>query len=144
MTVSLLDKAFGVSGLNQTAIKHVDDKIIIEAEMTHSGFSCPHCQGSKGIFRGKKTRVFHIPPVGSKKSFLSLKLHRVQCLSCGHLHWPTLSFMPGTKRMTYSFIHYALELLKFGTIKDVANHLGVGWDTVKEIHKDALQKKYEV
>jgi transposase len=51
--------------------------------------------------------------------------------------------MQGMKRMTRSFIRYALELLKFGTIKDVANHVGVGWDAIKEIHKEALEKKYD-
>jgi transposase len=51
--------------------------------------------------------------------------------------------MPGMKRMTRSFIQYALDLLKFGTIKDVADHIGVGWDAVKELHKEALEKKYE-
>jgi len=31
-----------------------------------------------------------------------------------------------------------LDLLKFGTIRAVAAYLGVGWDMVKEIHKDRL------
>jgi transposase len=51
--------------------------------------------------------------------------------------------MPGRKRMSHSFISYALELLKFGTIKDVADHLGVGWDLIKEIHLQELEVKYQ-
>lgn len=50
--------------------------------------------------------------------------------------------MPGTKRMTRSFIRMAGELLAFGTIKDVANFLGVGWDTIKRIHKEHLRNTY--
>ena len=87
-------------------------------------------------------RRFHLPPVGKKKCFLDLILHRVQCRGCHHLYWPALSFMPGTKRMTRSFIRYALDLLQFSTIKDVASHLGIGWDAVKGLHKEALEKKY--
>ena len=34
------------------------------------------------------------------------------------------------------------ELLAFGTIKDVAAFLGVGWDTIKRIHKAHLKNKY--
>jgi len=34
------------------------------------------------------------------------------------------------------------ELLAFGTIKDVADFLHVGWDTVKRIHKNYLRNKY--
>ena len=45
--------------------------------------------------------------------------------------------------MSRSFIIYALDLLKFGTIKDVADHLGVGWDAIKEIHTQELERKYE-
>jgi hypothetical protein len=48
--------------------------------------------------------------------------------------------MQGMKRMTRSFIRYALDLLQFGTIKDVANHVGMGWDAIKEIHKEALAR----
>jgi len=51
--------------------------------------------------------------------------------------------MPGMKRMTRSFIRYVLDLLKFGTIKGVANHVDLGWDAVKELHKEALEKKYD-
>jgi transposase len=51
--------------------------------------------------------------------------------------------MPGMKRMTRSFIRHILDLLSFGTIKDVAEHVGLGWDAVKELHQEALGKKYE-
>lgn len=45
--------------------------------------------------------------------------------------------------MTRSFIRYVLSLLKFGTIKDVAKHVGLGWDTVKGLHSELLEKKYD-
>jgi transposase len=51
--------------------------------------------------------------------------------------------MKGKKRMVRSFITHVLELLRFGTIKDTANHVGLGWDAVKELHKEALEKKYD-
>ena len=36
----------------------------------------------------------------------------------------------------------ALDLLRFGTIKDVANYLHVGWDVIKGIHKSKLKSLY--
>jgi len=45
--------------------------------------------------------------------------------------------------MTHAFIDHVLDLLKMGTISDVANHLGVSWDTVKDIHKTYLQERYK-
>jgi len=35
-----------------------------------------------------------------------------------------------------------LDLLKFATIKDVAGYLHVGWDLVKQIHKQKLAQLY--
>jgi transposase len=50
--------------------------------------------------------------------------------------------MDGNKRFTRSFGLTVLELLQFGTIKDVANYLNVGWDLVKGIHKQKLKAIY--
>jgi transposase len=35
-----------------------------------------------------------------------------------------------------------LDMLKFGTIRSVAEYLGVGWDLIKNIHKERLQVLY--
>ena len=51
--------------------------------------------------------------------------------------------MIGKHRYTRSFALTALDLLRFGTIKDVANYLRVGWDTIKQIHKSKLQSLYK-
>jgi len=143
MTTSLLYHAYGISGVEHKSTKYAESQVVIAAEMTHNSIYCPNCRHYKGIFRGKKIRRFHLPPFGSKKCFLDLTLHRVECHNCHHLYWPVLPFMPGMKRMTRSFIRYALDLLQFGTIKDVANHVGMGWDAIKEIHKEALERKYD-
>jgi transposase len=50
--------------------------------------------------------------------------------------------MNGKRRYTRSFALTALDLLRFGTIKDIANYLHVGWDLIKDIHKSKLQKLY--
>jgi len=38
---------------------------------------------------------------------------------------------------------YILELLKHSTIKDVADHLGMSWDTIKAIHAWALKQRFK-
>jgi len=40
---------------------------------------------------------------------------------------------------TRAFERYALELSKYMTIKDVAHHLGISWDVIKEIQKRHLR-----
>jgi transposase len=143
MTTSMLYHAYGIAGVKHTSTKYEGGQVVIAAEMTHNSIHCPKCRHYQGIFRGKTVRRLRLPPFGSKKCFLELTLHRVECRNCDHLYWPVLPFMQGMKRMTRSFIRYALDLLQFGTIKDVADHVGMGWDAIKEIHKEALEKKYD-
>jgi transposase len=45
--------------------------------------------------------------------------------------------------MTRVFAEYLVSMMKLGTIKSVAEFNGVSWDTVKDIHKEYLQKKYK-
>jgi len=50
--------------------------------------------------------------------------------------------MIGTHRFVRSFALTVLDMLKFGTIRSVAEFLGVGWDLVKNIHKERLRFFY--
>ncbi len=142
MSTSMLYHAFGVSGVKYRGAEYSHSQIVFRAEMTSQCLQCPKCSGLHFKHRGKRMRRFRMIPIGRKTCFLDVMLHRVQCRSCSHLYWPVLPFMPGEQRMTRSFIRMAEELLAFGTIKDVANFLGVGWDTIKRIHKNYLRSKY--
>jgi transposase len=51
-------------------------------------------------------------------------------------------FAQPRRTYTLAFQRYVLQLLRFGTIQDVARHLGVGWDLVKEIQKSDLQRRF--
>ncbi len=79
-------------------------------------------------------------PHGRIQSILQLQFHRLKCVECNKLWCPRLSFMDGKHRYTRSFALTAIDLLRFGTIKDVANYMRVGWDMIKEIHKPKLQR----
>ena len=54
-----------------------------------------------------------------------------------------IPFTHGEVSYTYRFSRYVLDLLRMGnTIKDVALHLHVGWNMVKDIHKRYLKSMY--
>ena len=53
-----------------------------------------------------------------------------------------VSFAEPRKSYTKAFARYVLELSASMTIRDVARHLGVGWDLVKQIQKDDLKKRF--
>jgi transposase len=53
-----------------------------------------------------------------------------------------LPLMDPYKRVTRRLAAYILELCRYMTIKEVAEHLALGWKTVKAIHKRHLQEKF--
>ncbi len=142
MSTSLLYHAFNIKGVEYRATKYVGNRIIFKAEMNNSLKKCPLCEKSHMIFKGQRTRSLHLPPVGRKRCLLEIVLHRLYCKSCGHLFWPNLQFMNGKKRYTRAFALTVLDLLRFSTIRAVADYLGVGWDLVKQIHKEKLAAMY--
>jgi transposase len=53
-----------------------------------------------------------------------------------------ISFADPRRTYTKAFERYALELSRSMTILDVARHLGVSWDVVKDIQKRDLSRRY--
>ena len=51
-------------------------------------------------------------------------------------------FADPRRSYTNAFERYALELSRRMTIRDVAKHLGVGWDMIKDIQKRDLSRRY--
>lgn len=143
MSTSVLYHTNGINDVQYKATRYEAGSVIFEAEMKKGGHLCTKCKNLHSHVKEHKRRRFRMVPFGNKPCFLSLLMHRFQCARCGHKWWPRLSFMVGKKRMTRSFIRHILDLMTFGTIKDVALFLGVSWDVVKDIHKEALKRVYK-
>ena len=47
------------------------------------------------------------------------------------------------KHWTKALGRYVVELFRHATVKDVARHLGMSWNTIKEIHLWALKIKFK-
>jgi hypothetical protein len=58
----------------------------------------------------------------------------VECLVGGVVRQVEIAFADPRRGYTRSFERYALELSRRMTIRDVASHLGVGWNVIKDIH----------
>ena len=142
MPRSILYHAFNLKGVAYRSTNFVGNTIILSVEMTNKFIKCPQCGGRHTTFKGQKTRLLKMGPFGRKQGLLQLHFHRLACVECCHIWWPRLSFMIGKHRYTRSFAMTALDLLRFGTIKDVANYLHVGWDVIKGIHKSKLKSLY--
>lgn len=144
MNDSLLYQAYGVTGYSYVSTEYKDNSISLHLKTIHpKRVICPHCGGSHVIKYGITKRTVHNLPFGSKPCNLSLQIQRYSCKDCGVVWQSDIPFTHGEVSYTYRFSRYVLDLLRMGnTVKDVALHLHVGWNMVKDIHKKYLRARY--
>lgn len=142
MSTSLLYHAFGVRGYTYSRTDFVDGVIRLGVEHAPDSLRCSAC-GSKDVRKaGTVVREFKSLPVGSKPVMIELPVQRLWCFDCCQTHQARLGFADERVSYTRSFERYALCLLRFSTIQDVARHLGVSWDLIKGIQKRNLSRRY--
>ena len=144
MNDSLLYQAYGVKDYSYAATEYKDNAIFLNLKtILPKRCVCPHCGSIHVIKYGIVSRVLHNLPFGSKPCYLSLRIQRLCCKDCGTVWQSEIPFTKGEVSYTYRFSRYVLDLLRMGnTIKDVAQHLRVGWNMVKDIHKKYLKSHY--
>jgi transposase len=77
-----------------------------------------------------------------RSSYVRLKIPRVYCSKCEKQRQINLGFAEEFCSYSKSFERRVQELCKLMTSNEVAKHLNVSWDVVKEIHKRYLAQKY--
>ena len=73
---------------------------------------------------------------------IHFEVPRVHCESCGLIRQVEIGFADERRSYTKAFERYALELSRLMTIQDVAKHLNVGWDLIKDIVKRDLSRRF--
>jgi transposase len=142
MSTSLLYHAFGVRDYRCVKTEYSKGAVTFMIERKSGVCPCSAC-GSENTWRqGSVTRRFHTLPIGSKAVTLVANIPRLFCRDCGQTRQATIGFAATRRSYTKSFERYVLELARHMTIKDVAEHLNVSWDVIKDIQKRYLQKKF--
>jgi len=142
MSTSLLYHPFGVREYLYLQTKFIAGTVVVIIERQPKTICCAAC-GSKNVIRqGSVTRQFHTLPIGNRPVTLLAKIPRVRCDDCGKIRQVKIGFADHRRTYTKSFERYVLELSRSMTIKDVANHLNVSWDIVKDIQKRNLNKHF--
>ena len=142
MSTSLLYHGWGVRGYQEVAIHFEEGMIGFRVEQDPDTYRCPGC-GSREVMRsGRVCRRFRSLPIGGRAVWIELPVQRLWCLNCCRVRQAKVGFADERRGYTHAFERYALELSRHMTIKDVAVHLGVGWDTVKDIQKRNLQRRF--
>ena len=142
MNPSLMYHALGVRGMCYTCTEYKKSSIYIGIRTPRQTLCCPNCRSRNVTKYGTLLRDIRAVPIGRKRIYLRVQVQRVHCKGCGQIAQEKLHFTTGKRSYTKQFARYVLSLLRISTIKDVAMHLGISWDTVKEIHKRYLHRKY--
>ncbi len=142
MSTSLLYHGFGIVGYHYVSQNFQGGQVTFRIEQPRERLRCADCGCDNVWVRGHQERTFRTVPIGSKPVSVTLEVARVWCPVCDTVRQVKVGFADPKKRYTRSFERYALELSRHMTIKDVATHLQVSWDTIKEIQAKNLQKRF--
>lgn len=142
MSTSLLYHGFGIRGYEYVRTRYQRGEVEFTIKQDPKSLTCPVCGSRDVICRGEIWRRFRTLPIGRKPIWIALPIQRVGCLVCGLLRQVRVGFAKPKRSYTKSFERYALELSRHMTIQDVARHLGVSWDVIKEIQKRYLKRRF--
>ena len=142
MSTSLLYHAFGIRGYEYTRTEYQGGEVTFTIRQEPGTFRCEAC-GSRDVRpKGRVPRRFRSLPIGGRATFVLLPIPRVECRACGATRQVEVPFAEARRSYTKSFERYALELSRRMTIRDVAHHLGVSWDVIKDLQKRDLSRRY--
>jgi transposase len=142
MSTSLLYHAFGIRGYEYVRTDYQDGEVIFTIQQDPHDCRCAICGSREVTSRGHVRRRFRSLPIGSRTTAVVLPIPRVECTACGMVRQVKVPFADPRRSDTKSFERYALELSRSMTIRDVAHHLDVGWDTIKDLQKRDLSRRY--
>jgi transposase len=142
MSTSLLYHAFAVRGYRHVKTEYVEGGVRFTITQRRESYRCAECGCHQVIGRGTTPRTFRTVPIGGRPVFFTFSVPRVECDACGSVRQVAIRFAAPRRTYTKSFERYALELSRLMTIQDVAVHLGVSWDVIKDIQKRDLQRRF--
>jgi transposase len=142
MSTSLLYHAFGLRGYDYVKTEYREGGVVFTIRRRPHTYRCPLCGSRQVAPRGRQERTFRAVPIGGKPVSVVLPIPRVECSVCQVVRQAPLDFADPRRSYTRAFERYALELSRMMTIQDVARHLQVGWDAIKDIQKRDLQRRY--
>jgi transposase len=116
--------------------------VVFTIDQDRATYRCPACGSAHVTRHGVSPRLFRTVPIGRTPVRLFFAVPRVACRACGVVRQVAVAFADPRRSYTRAFERYALHLCQRMTIEDVAQHLGVGWDTIKDMLKRSLQRRF--
>ena len=142
MSTGLIYHAFGLQGYRYRSSHFQEGCVTFTIEQPRQRLRCAVCGSADVWAQGGQERTFRTLPIGQRPTFLRFAVPRVLCFACGHVRQVKVAFAEPRRSYTRAFERYALELSRHMTIQDVAQLLGVGWDTIKDIQARHLRRRF--
>jgi len=103
---------------------------------------CYKCKKKAVTTYQKVYRAVRDLNIGNTVIFLNLLYRKVVCAECRCVRTEYFDFVEPYLRVTKRLAQCIHELCKVMTVKEVAEHFGLDWKTVKEIDKKFLEEEF--
>jgi transposase len=103
---------------------------------------CHHCGSASRQIHSWEERPVRDLNFGTARVWLQCQYRKVFCPQCQRIMNEDLGLFVPYQRVSKRLALYIHELCKVLTVKDVADHLGLNWKTVKRVDKLFLEEKY--
>lgn len=145
MTTSCLYHTQGIVGYKYQKTERIGKTEIYYLHSTAKFLSCPRCRSANTtLVKTGKSRDIRGVFIGFKKVLLRMFTRRIVCRQCKASVQEPIAFCAGA-HVGYSkwLAHFVLALRRTMSIRDVAHFTGLHWESVKNIEKKYLHKKYK-
>jgi transposase len=141
MPIPIVPEILDLPNITRAMMEQTEGRCDIFIERRTTDLPCSGCgEVVKRTFRHSLRRLRDLS-IFDRKAFLVFDEYRVDCPSCGY-KVEKLPFAAPWARVTIRFAEYVARLVRIGTVKEVADMLGLDWETVKEIDKAFLEKEF--
>lgn len=138
MSLSVLYHALGIYGYHHLKTESQGGAIYLY--MVRAKNLCGFCQSWKVIGKGYCWRRLRTLPIGRKPVFAVVRMRRSCCEDCRRIRYEDLIIADRRKHYTHALETYVMDLCARMTIRDVAEHIRLHWEMVKNIDSKRLKR----
>lgn len=139
MSLSVLYHALGIYGYHH--LKTESHGGVIYLYSVRATNRCGFCRSWKVIGKGYCWRRLRTLLIGHKAVFVVVRMRRFYCENCRRIRYEDLIIADRRKHYTHALERYVMDLCARMTIRDVAEHTRLHWETVKKIDKKRLKRQ---
>lgn len=141
MSTDPLYHAWNCVGYEHVKTEVVDGALRVVVAKARGEPECAGCGSTQVTLEGTREVSLRAVPIGQTRVYLVLRLLMLRCRQCHVVRQEKFDLAAPRKSYTRQFAEYVLVLTRYMTLQDVAELLKVGWDLVKEILKQDLERR---